>query len=224
MSDTSNALVLIVEDDKRLSHVNCHALKSEGYEVKAAYTLAGARFLLESISPDVILLDVKLPDGSGFDLCREIRENTNAYIIFLTSVTGSSGELEGLTSGGDDYLRKPYGIELLCERVKKGLRHAKPAQQIQKGSLMIDMVSGQVFLNGNDLPLSPKEFKLLSLFAQSEGEIIDMEYLYEKAWGQPLVGSTGALTTMIYRLRKKIEGSGYDIVAQRGEGYCFETE
>ena len=224
MIEARNALVLIVEDDKRLSHINRHALESEGYKVKAAYTLAGARLLLKSISPDVILLDVKLPDGSGFDLCREIREITRAYIIFLTSVTTSSGELEGLTSGGDDYLRKPYSIELLCERVKKGLRHAMPAQQIQKGSLMIDMVSGQVFLSGKDIPLSPKEFKLISILMQNEGELIDMEYLYEKAWGQPLCGSTGALTTMIYRIRKKIKGSGYDIVAQRGQGYVFETD
>lgn len=119
MNETSKPLVLIVEDDKSLNLINRRALESEGYAVQSAYALAEARETLSRLDPDVILLDIKLPDGSGIDLCREIREKTGAQIIFLTSVTEAGFELEAFRAGGNDYIRKPYGIDLLRERVKQ---------------------------------------------------------------------------------------------------------
>jgi DNA-binding response OmpR family regulator len=217
-------LILIVEDDKRLSYINSYALKSEGYKVHAAFTLAEARESLEQTKYDVILLDVMLPDGSGIDFCQKIRGDTAAYIIFLTSMTETSGEMDGLVAGGDDYLKKPYSIELLCERVKKALRRKQEIPEfITAGSLTLDTIALQAFIEGKDLLLSHKEFALLLLFSKNTEKIMSAAYLYEKVWGHPMYGSDGAIKNMIYKLRKKLEDYGYDISYDRENGgYYFE--
>ena len=231
MSGESKNLILIVEDNKRLSHVNRLALESEDYDVRAAFTIAEARTMLETISPDVILLDVKLPDGSGFDLCREIRPHTAAFIIFLTSVREASGEMEGLDAGGNDYLRKPYGIEMLRRRVKNAVLHKdlsaksqSTAQFITKGSLSIDNIARRAYVNGLDLGLQPMEYGVLFFLMQNEGKTMSAEVIYEKVWGQPLNDNKNALEKRVSRLRKSIEGSGYIIHMQRCKGYCFDSE
>jgi DNA-binding response OmpR family regulator len=203
--------------------INRRALETEGYEVKTAFTLNEARFQLEDAAPDVILLDVKMPDGNGFEFCREIRERVAAHIIFLTSVTETEGELEGLASGGDDYLRKPYGIELLRARVKRVLQKEKDPQIVKRGPLALHIASAKGFINGEDLRLTQKEFAALLLLAQNEGKILSPEYIYEKAWGQPMSGDRSAIQTAISRLRGKIEPAGRAIVFYRGKGYAFET-
>jgi DNA-binding response OmpR family regulator len=208
----SKAMILIVEDDKHLSHINRHALESEGYDVQTAFTLEEARTILTSVSPDIILLDVKLPDGTGFDLCREIRGDTDAYIIFLTSVQESSGEMEGLVAGGDDYLRKPYDIDLLCERVKKGLRHERKASQIiRRGSLTFDIIALRADMNGRDLLLAGKEFSILLLLIENEGQAMSAEYLYEKVWKLPMNNDSQSVRSVVMRLRKKLEDSGFTV-------------
>jgi DNA-binding response OmpR family regulator len=224
MSDGKKISVLIVEDDKRLNYINRHALESEGYKARVAFTLTEARSVLAGFSPDVILLDVKLPDGSGFDFCREIREKTAAHIIFLTSVTGVDGELEGLTAGGNDYLRKPYSIDLLLKRVQNAALikdKAEPPQTIKKGSLMFDLVASRAFMDGVDLLLTPREFSLLLFLAQNEAKAIRAEILYAKAWNAPLIGDKNTLQATVSKLRRKIEPSGYGITTLRGQGYAF---
>ena len=226
MNEKAKALILVVEDDRRLSHANCYALESEGYDAIAAYTLAEARAALKCNSPDIILLDVKLPDGSGFDLCREIREATGAYIIFLTSVRESSGELEGLVAGGDDYLKKPYGVELLFERIKKGLRHNRKAQQmIKRGSLTLDIVASQAYMDDNDLVLTQKEFALLLTLIQYEGQNMNAADLYERVWKSPMNDDNQAVKIAISRLRSKIEDSGFTVsFDKRKNGYSFSIK
>jgi DNA-binding response OmpR family regulator len=223
MKNKEKPVVLIVEDDERLSQINCRALSSEGYEVKTAFSLKQAHFLIEDGDPDVILLDVKLPDGSGFDFCREIRERSAAHIIFLTSVTEADGELEGLVAGGDDYLRKPYGIDLLRSRVKIALhKERKTPQFIERGPFRLNIISAQVLVNDEDLLLAQKEFAVLLLLAQNEGKILSAEYIYEKAWGRAITGDKNALQMAVSRLRAKIEPFEYTITTYRGKGYAFE--
>ena len=231
MSEESSNLILIVEDNKQLSHINRLALESEGYEVQAAFTIAEARTLLNTVSPDVILLDVRLPDGSGFDLCREIRPHTAAFIIFLTSVREASGEMEGLDVGGNDYLRKPYGIEMLRRRVKNAVLHkdlsAKSqsmAQIVKIGSLSIDNTAMRVYIDGVDIGLQPLEYKVLFFLIQNEGKTMSTEAIYEKVWGQPLNNHKSALEKSLSRLRKSLEGSGCVIHFHRGQGYRFSAE
>ena len=223
MDGNERPLILIVEDDKRLSLINCKALEPEGYEVKTAFTLREARFLLEDGDPDVILLDIKLPDGSGLDFCREIRQRTSASIIFLTSVMESECELEGLVSGGDDYLRKPYGIDLLRARVKKSLQKERKAPQfITRGPFTLYIVAAQAFVNGEDLLLTQKEFAVLLLLTQNEGKILSAEYIYENVWGYTTLSDKNAIQMTISRLRSKIENTGYTIATYRRKGYAFE--
>ena len=216
--------VLIIEDDKNLNLINRRALEAEGYDVKSVLTLAEARLMLKDFAPEVILLDVKLPDGTGFELCREIREQTAAFIIFLTSVSGPDAEMEGLRAGGNDYLRKPYSIDLLRERVKNAVGHQqKPLKAIERGALTLDVMNGQAFIDGADLLLSQKEFALLRLLVQNEGKIVRVESIYEKVWGGPmLAGDKNAVQMSVSRLRKKIEPAGFDIYVTRGKGYTFE--
>ena len=223
MNGNEKPLILIVEDDKRLSLINCRALESEGYEIKTAFTLREARFLLEDGDPDVILLDVMMPDGSGVNFCREIRQRTSASIIFLTSITEPENELEGLIAGGDDYLRKPYGIKLLRARVKKSLQKERKAPQfITRGPFRLYIVAAQAFVNDEDLLLTQKEFAVLLLLAQNEGKILSAEYIYEKAWGYSNLNDKNAIQMAISRLRSKIENTGYTILAYRKKGYAFE--
>jgi DNA-binding response OmpR family regulator len=222
MGEAGKPRVLIVEDDPRLSLINRRALESEGYEVEAASSIAGARRALAGGAPDVILLDVKLPDGSGIDFCAEVRGRVGSYIIFLTSVTSSEGELEGLVAGGDDYLRKPYGIGLLRERVKKGLRRERDAQRfVRRGSLTLDVVAARAQIGGRDLLLTGKEFATLLALSQAEGQTLAAEQLYEAVWGRPMAGDPNALRMVVSRLRRKLEPSGHTVSSGRGRGYAF---
>lgn len=232
-NNTYKTVILIVEDDKRLSMINSHALESEGYEIKTAFTLREARFKIEDGDPDLILLDVKMPDGNGFDFCREIRGRTAASIIFLTSVTEGEGELEGLVAGGDDYLRKPYSIKLLRTRVKNALqKDRKTPQFITRGPFTLYIVAAQAFVNGKDLSLTQKEFAVFLLLAQNAGKILGAEYIYDKVWlpqktsfkVKPMIRSKNIIEKAVSRIRNKIEPYGYTIVTYRGKGYAFEIK
>jgi len=229
----SDKVILLVEDDVNLNKINRMALVSEGYTVHTALTLAEARKRLNNCSPDLILLDVKLPDGIGFDFCKEIRQKPGfaaVPVLFLTSVNDNAGEMEGLRSGGNDYLRKPYDIDLLRMRVANLLRlQENTAQQviteqkiITKGVLSIDTVARRAYLNGTDLNLHTKQFALLLTLAQHESEILSTPYLYKTVWGQPMNRDSQALRRVVSEVRSKIAGCGYSITSERGEGYRFE--
>ena len=229
----SDKVILLVEDDVNLNKINRMALTSEGYTVHTALTLAEARKRLNNCSPDLILLDVKLPDGIGFDFCKEIRQKPGfaaVPVLFLTSVNDNAGEMEGLRSGGNDYLRKPYDIDLLRMRVANLLKFQENITQqviteqkiITKGALSIDTVSCRAYLNGADLNLKTKQFQLLLTLVQHENQIMNTAKLYEAVWGQPMGKDNGAIRRAISDIRGKIAGCGYSMTSERGEGYCFE--
>ena len=229
----SDKVILLVEDDVNLNKINRMALVSEGYTVHTALTLAEARKRLNNCSPDLILLDVKLPDGIGFDFCKEIRQKPDfaaVPVLFLTSVNDNAGEMEGLRSGGNDYLRKPYDIDLLRMRVANLLRLQENTVQqviteqkiITKGALSIDTVARRAYVDSADLNLQSKQFGLLLILAQHENQTLSAEYLYEAVWGQPMVGNSQALRKAIYEVRGQLAGSGYSITHERNEGYKFE--
>ncbi|MCL2704486.1 MAG: response regulator transcription factor [Defluviitaleaceae bacterium] len=219
--------ILLVEDNEEIMYGNVRMFEMEGYETAAALTLAAARDSIGKRRPDAIVLDVLLPDGSGLDFMNEIRKNENAGIpiILLTSLSTKADILHGLRVGGDDYLTKPYDFDELLARVEALLRlAARMPESIIKGALTLDLIAGKAFLNGSDLLLSQKEFSLLLLFAQCEGEIINAETIYEKLWKAPILDDRGALEAAISKLRKKIALSGYEIFARRGQGYIFRQE
>ena len=245
--------ILLVEDNADVQEFNQFLLEKQGFTVDTADTLAAARVIVARRMPDAIVLDIGLPDGSGLDFLREIRSGNlkmengewnehkknrqtsqlstlisqlkNVPVLVLTGYGKDGDVVRGFKSGCDDYLSKPYTFEVLLARLMHMLQSAQQVpKQMTYGSLKLDVLGGKAFLNGVDLTLAQKEFALLLTLAQNAGQALDAGYLYEKIWGQAMNDNTSALKNMVYRLRKKIKGSGYDIMAQRGQGYVFETE
>ena len=224
----NKGLVLLVEDNDGLNRSNSRALTMRGYAVAAALTLAEARLKLAEAQPDIILLDVELPDGNGIDFCEEIRSKTTAHILFLTAKLEHENMVRGLDNGGDDYITKPFHPGELLARIDAAMRRRmidkKPVQMITKGTLTLDIMATQAFIGGEDLSLTPKEFSLLLLLAQNEGNILSAEFVYEKAWNLPLKGDKNSIRIAISRLRSKIESAGYIIQTLRGQGYVFAKD
>jgi len=221
-----NLTILLVEDNPDIMKINRSALAMRGCRVLEAETVEQGRELMEKENPDLIILDILLPDGNGLDFCEELRKDNNVPILFLSALGGNQDIVNGLIKGGDDYLPKPYDLDVLLARVEALLRRAgrKPEAVITVGALTLDTVSQRVTLNGEDIVLAQKEFALLLLFTQNEDKIMSAEYIYKNAWGQPMAGDKNAVRMAISRLRGKIEPSGYDISAIRGKGYIFEKK
>lgn len=217
--------ILLVEDNEQIMQGNERMLTRRGYEVVTALTLGEARSALEARMPDLFVLDIMLPDGSGLDFMEELRQYSQTPVLLLTGLTTPEDVVRGLTAGGDDYLPKPYDFGVLLARVEALLRRAQQVpERIHKERLCLDVTADVATLDGADLLLSQKEFSLLLIFVQNENRIISAEYLYEKVWKQPMVGNVNALKSALKRLRAKLEGSGYCIGLSKGEGYCFERE
>jgi len=219
-----NRRILLVEDNKEIMQGNRRLFELEGCEAACAPTLCEARAMINARRPDAIVLDVMLPDGSGLDFMRELRESENAGIpiLLLTGLAAKEDILRGLKSGGDDYLTKPYDFDELLARVEALLRRAaRVPEVITKGRLSLDVTAGAANLDGRDLLLTQKEFALLLIFVQNEGRRIAGEYLYEKVWKAPCANDDSALKNAVYKLRKKLAGSGHAIISKRGEGYVF---
>ena len=217
--------ILLVEDNEQIMQGNERMLKRRGYEVITALTLAQARIAICAQMPDLFVLDIMLPDGSGLDFMAELRKYSQTPILLLTGLTTPEDIVRGLTAGGDDYLAKPYDFGVLLARVEALLRRAQQVPEyIHKGRLRLDVTADVATLDGDDLLLSQKEFSLLLIFLQNEERFISAEYLYEKVWKQPMTVDSNALRSTLKRLRVKLEGSGYRITLSRGEGYQFEKE
>ena len=221
----NKGVILMIEDNVDLNYINRRVLEMQGYEVYTSLTLAKARQRLTEISPDIILLDVMLPDGDGFTFCSDIRSATQAHILFLTSRTQHEDMMKGFAAGGDDYIKKPFLPQELMARVEAAMRRREigvPMKTLTKGSLTLDLIASQASINGIGLSLPQKEFSLLLLFAQNEGKVLSVETIYEKVWGQPLAGDKNAVRMAVSRLRNKIRPTGYDIDMVRYRGYVFE--
>ncbi|EMS71547.1 response regulator transcription factor [Ruminiclostridium cellobioparum] len=218
-------MILLVEDNEQILRGNERLLTRRGYGIAAALTLFEARKELETQMPDLIVLDIMLPDGSGLDFIAELRQHSQIPVLLLTGLTTPEDVVRGLTAGGDDYLAKPYDFGVLLARVEALLRRSEQIpEKLTRDRLSLDVTVGVALLDGTDLLLTQKEFALLLLFAQNVGRFIGAEYLYEKVWKQPMTGDSNALRSTLKRLRAKLEGSGYCIILSKGEGYQFERE
>lgn len=197
--------ILLLEDDAALSHGIALALKASGRIVPCT-TLAEARQALDTQRFDLLLLDVNLPDGSGLDLCREVRRTSAVPILFLTARDAEYDEVAGLEAGADDYIVKPFSLAVLRARVGAALRRStQPDEVIQSGDLTLDF-SRQVFLRGDTpLTLSPTEQRLLRLLIQNAGRTLSRDLLLERVWDGGAFVDENTLSVTIRRLRQKIE-------------------
>lgn len=181
--------VLLVEDNEKILQGNKRMLEWEGYAVSEAMNLCEARVQTAARRPDVIILDIMLPDGSGLDFVQELRQSKNAGIpiLLLSGLTAQEDILHGLRSGGDDYLTKPYDFEILLVRMEALLRRAgRVPEKVIHGRLTLDVTAGIALMDGVDLLLAKKEFALLLIFVQNPERMIDGEYLYERVWKAPM--------------------------------------
>ena len=218
-----NKTILCIEDNIQVQTLNKSMLEAKGFTVKLAMSLKEAREIISQEMPDLIILDIHLPDGNGLDFLRELRKTSSVLVIALTNNKEERDIVEGFASGCDDYIPKPYTFPILYARIEARLRRAAILPDIiTKGALLIKVSSDEAFVNGENLLLTKKEFSLLCMLVQDENRTFSGEYLYEKVWGTPLIGDTQALSSSIKRLRKKLTNSGYSISTEYGSGYRFE--
>lgn len=216
--------ILLIEDNSDIMKINSSALTMRGYRVLEAETLEKSRALLEIERPDLIILDVMMPDGDGLNFCEEVREKSDLPILILSALNENQDIVNGLMRGGDDYLPKPYDLDVLLARVGALLRRVGRATEtvLTRGTLTLDTVSQRALVNGKDTLLTPKEFAIILCLVRNEGRKIQTEQLYQAAWGQPMAEDTNAVKINVSRLRKKIEPTGFTIAFVRGAGYHFE--
>lgn len=216
----------MIEDEADVLLLNKEYLEGIGYQVLGVQTLEMARFHLDEQLPDLILLDVMLPDGMGWDFCTEIRKKTNAPVIFLTARDESESVVKGLLQGGDDYITKPYDLNVLGARVAAQLRRAGnlSAGKIELPPLVIDLLSGEVTLDGESIPMTQKEIQLLACFVLFSGRRLSCEEIYRHAWGGNMQGVSNTIAVHVAKLRRKLkldEGSWFELKSSGKEEYIF---
>lgn len=224
--------ILLLEDDASLSEGLCYFLKKNSYEADAAKTVKAARELLEKKQYDLLLLDVTLPDGSGFEICESVRNQKNRVpVIFLTASDEEMNVIRGLDSGGDDYIVKPFRLGELLARIRALLRRAggmpgdPDEDRLTCGDIAIDFAGSRVFLGGQRLELTQVEYRLLCLLVRSCGRVVTREMILEELWdnaGNFVDDNT--LSVYIRRLREKVEkdpSRPEHLITARGFGYCW---
>ena len=216
--------ILIIEDDSAIVRNLSELLRQEGFSVSCALNCNDALNKLEGTSFDLVLLDVLLPDGNGFALCKRIKSVTDCPVIFLTASSDEFSVVTGLDIGADDYIEKPYRPRELISRIKSVLRRSGKSQStVRAGSIIVDIDKGTVTKNGRDVFLSALEYKLLLVFLNNPDVILTRNKLLSEIWD--IAGdfvNDNTLTVYIKRLRDKIEDDVQNpriILTVRGLGY-----
>lgn len=220
--------ILAVDDDADILKVLKANLQLHGYEVDTADTWAKAREILSAVQPDLIILDVMLPDGDGVEICRQLRkESPKIPIIMLTARDKVSDKVIGLESGADDYMVKPFETLELLARIKACLRRAAPPseEKVAIGELKVDFRKQVVTIAGEKIELTPKEYKLLCFFINHRGEVLSRETLRKSVWKDTQIYSwSRVIDVHVQHLRQKIEkdlSNPEFIITVPGAGYRF---
>lgn len=221
------AKILIVEDDKILNKGVTFALKKEGYEVVSAYSKTEGKEAISKDKIDFILLDINLPDGNGLDFCREVRDRVSIPIVFFTANDTEEDMVKGFETGCDDYIAKPFSVELLKHKINAILKRNKVVNKniFEYEDLKIDFERMTVVVLEKDINLTATEYKILELLAINKGKVLTKEILLEKVWdSNGNFVDENTLSVNIRRLRKKIEIDPKNpkyITTVFGIGYTF---
>ena len=223
--------ILLIEDDMSLVNGLVFALKKQGYELDVARTSLEADALWADGKYDLVVLDVSLPDGSGFDICQKIRRISKVPLIFLTAADEETDVIMGLDMGGDDYITKPFKLAIFLSRVNAILRRSSQfgqvGAQLELGGIRISLLTGTVYRDGEKLDLTASEYKLLRLFMENPGQVLSAEQLLGRLWDcDERYVDNNTLTVYIRRLRTKIEedpSRPRRIVTVRGMGYKWDA-
>ncbi len=228
--------ILLVDDEPTLRDTLALNLRASGYEVVTAADGAAALEVAHAESPDLIILDLMLPEIDGLTVCRSLRQKAETPILILTARTGELDKIIGLESGADDYLTKPFSLGELQARIRALLRRAGPRRlgdEIRSGDpsagsgqvLTLNLVSRRSFLGDRELVLSPKEFSLLAELMRHQGAVLSRDLLLTRIWGYDFYGDSRTVDVHVRWLREKIETDPSQptrIVTVRGIGYRFE--
>ncbi len=223
--------LFLLEDDLSLINGLSFAIKKQGYEIDVARTMLEADDLWTEGKYDLVILDVSLPDGSGFEFCRKIRRTSKMPIMFLTAADEETDIIMGLDIGGDDYITKPFKLAVFLSRINALLRRSENFNtadtELSSGGINIKLLKGEVYKQGNLLDLTVSEYKLLCLFMENPDQILSSDQILGRLWDvSENYIDNNSLTVYIRRLRTKIEDSPGEpkrIVTVRGMGYKWNT-
>lgn len=215
--------ILVVEDDLELNQSICYMLDKEGYEVSAAHSLAKAWEIYEESGADLVLLDVNLPDGEGFDFCRRIREKASVPVLFLTARDLEEDALRGYELGAEDYVTKPFSMKILMKKIGVILKRSEEDRGMvfDDGFLRIDLTRARAEKRGEECPVTPTEFRILQEFLAHKGQLLTYQVLLDRLWdGGSQFVDKHALAVNINRLRNKIEDEEHRYISNvYGMGY-----
>lgn len=221
--------VLIIEDEPRYIRLLQANLEQRGYRVASSSTGQQGLILLASNKPDLVLLDLGLPDMDGFDVLARIREFSDVAVVIVTARGDESDIVRGLEAGADDYLSKPFGIPELMARVRAALRRApgvtvKTQPRFESDGLVVDFASAEVFVNGASVPLSATEYRLIRYLALNSGRVLVSDQLIRNVWGPEYPRDDHLVRVYISRLRRKIEADPQRpryVITRTGVGYMM---
>ncbi|MBR3420572.1 MAG: response regulator transcription factor [Ruminococcus sp.] len=217
--------IFIVEDNNELCGLLCEFLRAEGYVVSSADTGEKALFLYEKYGARLVLLDINLPGMDGFAVCKRIREKENTPIIILTARSDKEDKLNGIVLGADDYIEKPYDIDILIAKIKGIFKRRLAIDSVTDGDITLDLVHGTVTKNGAPLTMTAKEFELLHMLIENRGQTLTKQMLFDRIWGADSESEPQTLTVHIKWLREKIEldpKNPVRILTVWGKGYRWE--
>jgi len=219
--------LLVVEDDAALARVLCDNLTFAGFDVQWAATGAEAVRRAREAAPDLILLDIMLPDHSGFDLCGALRRGARTPLVMLTARGQRADKMRGFELGADDYVTKPFHIEELLARIQAVLRRARPAvRRLVLGDVVIDLTSMRASAAGREFHLTHREFEVLRYLAEREPQVVSRTELLREVWGYLDRPTTRSVDHAVARIRKKIEADPHHprfLHTVHGDGYCLTT-
>ena len=218
--------ILIVEDNKELATLLCDFLRGENYTVAVAETGEKALSLYESNGARLIVLDIMLPGIDGFAVCKRIREQGNTPILIVSAKNEKDDKLTGLTLGADDYIEKPYDIDIMLAKISGIFKRRYAVDEIIDGDIRINKASRSVYKNDIEIEMTAKEYELLVLLMENKGKAMTKEYLFNQIWGSDSFSEQQTLTVHIKWLRQKIEDDAKNpkrILTVWGVGYRYES-
>lgn len=216
--------IIIVEDNEEIGELLSDFLKAEGYDTYLALSGEEALEIYEEEGAKLVLLDLVLPELDGFGVCSRIRENSNTPIIILSARDGKEDKLNGLLLGADDYMEKPYDIDILLAKVKGIFKRRYSSDEILDGAIRLDKPGRRVYYQGEEVSMTAKEFDLLLYLMENKGKVLSKEELFQKIWGFDSESEPQTLTVHIKWLREKLERnpkSPERILTVWGVGYRF---